>query len=1685
MTKLFAIASFVCIAIGLIFVYQTKSTDIGKNRVAPETPRIEILKAAYSKPDSAPENPSTKDAEAFARFPLKKPIVVDFRAGESTWDRLSDREKRDQALDWLLFTIVSQSELDSDEINRALYNIPEIRHAHLRNLARWEYGLTRHCFIGNGVVVALFPKCSDTERRDYLGHIADESRKSMGRKPKKLIEFEYTLDQENLAAELTRNGEATSNSLFSERFGYVEKEVENLGEFKNFMESVQTITFAELANSGLLLGGRKLKSREYRGIQVEDVAAVWQAQEQLAGVRRKHEGELKAIHRKWEKKLDELNSNSGFGTSRAEYERKAGILQAGFDAESENFQLDALKKGRLLDHTGFSLDPSYDYLEMLKFVKSLSKQLDEIQENNIAGYSKAEFDSVLDELKDKNKASRLWKFLNQVNHSSTSVSSLAIKYFESNLTDEITLEELNSEQVVSHISELISELGELVKPDNSESEEASKEKTQPEVLKKLDLFLKEPSAVSFRNFESSLDNNGSFIADVLDLRLKLVKSRLEEEGVDDWVLISEFANDSRVDKLVSAYESAIGDLVKGNDDGFQELLDDKRSFGLFQVFIPDDKESDMVSNDVDGQAWIARRYLTELNDWSESNPEVEVWLDQLKESIKSKNEEALEKVLDEFPLQLSEVSLGLRRQLSAALQDSRKLDFAELASSFGKFQFDEQRIEFLVELKNSFDSDETFREWRSEFESELQESIFSVADIERIESKDFNKISFNGALLKRLDDLRQPKLSGVASSLRSVRRQLTNWAKTTNKKLPTVIAKLETNDDDRIVPLLMLIDEQKKAHGEFFGAGLTPVFAEWLDENGNAAFRFQKARYDGNLGGTEVGMILFYTDLLAKLWAGVGFDTPTDSVDEFRSMTDGYLAPMYEKEIEEQPSTRLWFGLEKSSIQIAENQNKVFFARRATRIYSASSNPLRPGIEVPTSFTSEEIMGWWNDHYEEIAEYEQEYERLNEYMKWSVVIGLLDGLEKSSRMDFLNSVDVDRDAWFPNWIKEKKLRFKNWNQVSFHKKGERGWSKTESMPILFSKMFSRPGDMFGYRQISGGVSGARPSELIVRPSLPREISPKLKLSLAGADPKSLSGTGRRLRTLRGTEHSFEGNGVSSVKRSRPPKDADSGSALPMRSRDTELSSGKSSIERTIEKSKDQFVAKTQFGPRDLGTLSIAPSGNGFTIAFKSGLLEQVCSMAKAGSRAGEDIAATVLKHPAVELFATTKEGLFVKFDGHKDWVRFSPEREPKSRITESWVDARVSDPSGPSKTWNVGILNKEQMPDIVKPKQFAFEFAINERHAPKLLIRNRGPPSGSVKTVVTFESNGVTEQLTVHLSKDGRTIFVEAEALPETLKNAPELVERVLSKLERTEIENAIKSGEDTLKLSPKSEPKLREERFISQLEGGKKSEAAEMLANEPGKFQAVIKRDLSERMEKVRRSMNADRPSATLDIIEETIKVHGKTTELSVAKASCNIELGRLRVAQEIFEQELSSPKEFVSVMNRMLRGAGEKTQQKLKSTSRSRALRDLGDDLSLNAKTGEIEAALLEFKSEKLPEIPESVDFVFVKESVDIDLPAGGRREAINSLLESGELEIFRVLEPKHEMFADLIKATADGPDGKSGSFRRTSLAKPVNMTKGYWRIALSDDDDEYCEELVNENDEIALRICRNASVILLYAK
>lgn len=228
----------------------------------------------------------------------------------------------------------------------------------------------------------------------------------------------------------------------------------------------------------------------------------------------------------------------------------------------------------------------------------------------------------------------------------------------------------------------------------------------------------------------------------------------------------------------------------------------------------------------------------------------------------------------------------------------------------------------------------------------------------------------------------------------------------------------------------------------------------------------QCARYDGALQGRRVGMILFYTDLLAKLWAGVDYhrSAPVDQVHGYLSIPrfDPSLSPAFWEEYRKLPETRLWFGPRDEGYSTTPVDDRIYLAHLGARVYSAGKNSLFPGKEGIANETSRRVFGWWNHHFELVADFEPQYHVLNQIMKWSILTGWL--LE-SDRADFLGKVSVPNGLRFDHWLSQSNgLTLKY--QVPFIPE-DRWISGTECIEILRSYSFSARGDTW---LMSGGVS---------------------------------------------------------------------------------------------------------------------------------------------------------------------------------------------------------------------------------------------------------------------------------------------------------------------------------------------------------------------------------------------------------------------------------------------------------------------------------------------------------------------------------------------------------------------------------------------------------------------------------------
>ncbi|MFY4727584.1 hypothetical protein ACOSYY_00825 [Nitrospira sp. BLG_2] len=314
-------------------------------------------------------------------------------------------------------------------------------------------------------------------------------------------------------------------------------------------------------------------------------------------------------------------------------------------------------------------------------------------------------------------------------------------------------------------------------------------------------------------------------------------------------------------------------------------------------------------------------------------------------------------------------------------------------------------------------------------------------------------------------------------------------------------------DKEAIVPFEKLQDSLKETQGSN-AAQVRALLAHIRSRN-----QFQCARYDGPLQGTRVGMVLFYTDVLAKLWASVNHhhEAPVRQVHGFLSgpIEGPFLEPLYWEETRERPSTRLWFGTKREAYEGVPDQGEgLNFGHIATRVYSAGSNPLHPGKETTAAERSRRIFNWWDRHFAKVADYEQAYHVQNQVMKWSVITGWM------AEQDFvsgLNDVKVDHSHRFDEWYaKSEQLRFRK--DIPFASK-ERWPNANECLEIIRSYPFPMAGHL---GTIEGGVSLGSSTSLEpasrIRDNLPTQLR-RGSIDYAQSTPDKLS-------TLKHTQFEF-------------------------------------------------------------------------------------------------------------------------------------------------------------------------------------------------------------------------------------------------------------------------------------------------------------------------------------------------------------------------------------------------------------------------------------------------------------------------------------------------------------------------------------------------------------------------------------
>lgn len=269
---------------------------------------------------------------------------------------------------------------------------------------------------------------------------------------------------------------------------------------------------------------------------------------------------------------------------------------------------------------------------------------------------------------------------------------------------------------------------------------------------------------------------------------------------------------------------------------------------------------------------------------------------------------------------------------------------------------------------------------------------------------------------------------------------------------------------------------------------------------------FQHGRYDGYLEGTPVGMNLYYTDLMMKLWSfDYGGSAPEEQVQGYQAEPNHSMSPIYWEEIWDFPSTRSWLGPLEQGYELHDNDGSIYFAHVATKIYNASSNDLFPGAEVEANPASTRFSSWWNNHYSEVADYEPQYHKLNQIMKWSSLLALLK-TDHSEPLPYLRSVPVRHNYDFERWY-DSNQNLRTRLELPFIPKESVG-QNTECLDIFKSKTFKGYGSSSVY--LSGGVTLGSKKTLAPKMGQPKSNIANKAITRPGVDYKRSGGSGRQL-----------------------------------------------------------------------------------------------------------------------------------------------------------------------------------------------------------------------------------------------------------------------------------------------------------------------------------------------------------------------------------------------------------------------------------------------------------------------------------------------------------------------------------------------------------------------------------------------
>lgn len=551
---------------------------------------------------------------------------------------------------------------------------------------------------------------------------------------------------------------------------------------------------------------------------------------------------------------------------------------------------------------------------------------------------------------------------------------------------------------------------------------------------------------------------------------------------------------------------------------------------------------------------------------------------------------------------------------------------------------------------------------------------------------------------------------------------------------------------DEIVPYLQMVEDLKTSESMRSRKLATLLEQKLYDHS------FQQARYDGNLQGTLVGMHYFSTDLKAKIYHNDHLNS-APHISGFKHHLNTNPAWLTKTEVRKFNGIRTWFGLKAASRQYSKGKRELQFGRTAARIFSASSNELNPGMEVEAAAALEIPNNWWNNHFEEVSNNDQEYEILNQLLKWSEISVWLNGLGKGNELSGLNNVPVQRDLWFWDWVEEKNdLNFDDWRTLNELPRNTFG-TKTEAMKLLRSRYIERFGGSNYFME--GGISGGSYEGVAEALSVNNRI-PKV-LRRGSLEYNNLSPS--KLLLAEGQEFKFISLNES------PAVERIWGATKKLRNGFSEVKpqSCFRSVKQVGNKTSLDLFAENQ---SKLGTIDIAREGKTVYVGFTGKSFDQSMDFASRIAMSNEPMRFLEESKMLGEIEAYTwvgRKGEYLcKLPDEERWLLLKIEKTPEVELAKDW-DFRAS---GLTEYSNV-ILGRYVNADE------ATAIALAGNH--KLPVINKSP----VKIRNSLEGPDLASKLESELARADKTLLGEkAKDYGTTLDGLSERFRRAIPDIE-------------------------------------------------------------------------------------------------------------------------------------------------------------------------------------------------------------------------------------------------------------------------------------------------------------------